>query len=145
MDATDGGRPLKILSVLDEASRYALAVKVSCSLSAEDLMLELELERLMTLHWPPEFIRSDNGPNVRRRRQNLPGGQWSVDLVNTAWLPLAQRLLRERKRSPARRAPEPGALRDLTRSRCLDRGLEELLQPRAAARRDGVRHPANEL
>lgn len=59
MDATDDGRRLKILTVIDEASRYALSVNVTRSLTAQGVMRELE--RLMTIHGPPDFIRSDNG------------------------------------------------------------------------------------
>jgi len=54
MDATDDGRRLKMLTVIDEASCYALSVHVSRSLTAESVMLELE--RLMTLHGPPELV-----------------------------------------------------------------------------------------
>lgn len=60
MDATADGRRLKILTVIDEASRYALSINVSRSLTAAGVMRELE--RLMTIHGPPGFIRSDNGP-----------------------------------------------------------------------------------
>ncbi len=60
MDATADGRRLKILTVIDEASRYALSVHVTRSLTAQGVMRELE--RLMTIHGPPAFIRSDNGP-----------------------------------------------------------------------------------
>src|SRR5690606_12984391 len=60
MDATDDGRRLKILTVIDEASRYALSVHVTRSLTAQGVMRELE--RLMTIHGPPGFIRRDTGP-----------------------------------------------------------------------------------
>src|SRR5690606_41581784 len=60
MDATADGRRLKILTVIDEASRYAPSINGSRSLAAAGVMRELE--RLMTIHGPPGFIRSDNEP-----------------------------------------------------------------------------------
>ncbi len=65
MDTTaDGGR-LKLLTVVDEASRHALSVKVSRRLTGRDV--SLELERLMTLHGAPKHVRSDNGPEIVAR------------------------------------------------------------------------------
>jgi len=65
MDTTaDGGR-LKLLTVVDEASRFALSVKVSRRLTGKDVALELE--RLMTLHGAPKHVRSDNGPEFVAR------------------------------------------------------------------------------
>jgi len=65
MDTTaDGGR-LKLLTVVDEATRYALSVKVSRRLTGQDVALELE--RLMTLHGAPKHVRSDNGPEFVAR------------------------------------------------------------------------------
>ena len=65
MDTTaDGGR-LKLLTVIDEASRYALAIKVGRRMTGRDVMLELE--RLMTLHGAPKHVRSDNGPEFVAR------------------------------------------------------------------------------
>lgn len=60
MDMTEDGRRLKILSVIDEASRYCLSTCVERSMTARDVMAELE--RLMTIHGAPGFVRSDNGP-----------------------------------------------------------------------------------
>lgn len=65
MDTTaDGGR-LKLVPVVDEATRYALSVKVSRRLTGNDVALELE--RLMTLHGAPKHVRSDNGPEFVAR------------------------------------------------------------------------------
>src|SRR5690554_410162 len=142
MDATDDGRRLKILTVIDEASRYALSVHVTRSLTAQGVMRELE--RLMTIHGPPAFIRSDNGPEFiadAARSFLAASGVRTLFLVHRAGLAVAERLQRELQRPPARRALEPGALRDPARSGSPDRELEELLQPRTAARRAGVRHP----
>ena len=75
MDTTaDGGR-LKLLTVVDEATRYALGVKVSRRLTGQDVALELE--RLMTLHGAPKHVRSDNGPEfvARAVRSHLAQNQ----------------------------------------------------------------------
>jgi putative transposase len=48
------------LTIVDEYSHFCLSIKVARSLRAHDLTRELE--RLVMLHGPPEYIRSDNGP-----------------------------------------------------------------------------------
>ena len=60
MDSTLSGGRLKFLSVIDEYSRSCLSIKVERSLTSGDVVTELE--RLVTLHGPPGFIRCDNGP-----------------------------------------------------------------------------------
>ena len=59
-DRTFDGRPLKILTVLDEYSRECLAIEVERSLQSIDVLdrlADLFVERGL-----PEYIRSDNGP-----------------------------------------------------------------------------------
>jgi putative transposase len=59
-DKTFDGRPLKILTVLDEYSRECLAIEVERSLQSIDVLerlADLFVERGLT-----EYIRSDNGP-----------------------------------------------------------------------------------
>lgn len=67
MDTTLNGGRLKFLSVIDEFSRSCLSIKVERCLTSGDVVVELE--RLITLHGPPGFIRcdreaprSDHGP-----------------------------------------------------------------------------------
>ena len=60
MDSTLSGGRLKFLSVIDEYSRSCLSIKVERGLTSGDVVTELE--RLITLHGPPSFIRCDNGP-----------------------------------------------------------------------------------
>ena len=58
-DRTHDGRPLRMLTVLDEYSRECLAIVVARNLIADDV-----LEALTTLfarYGPPACIRSDNG------------------------------------------------------------------------------------
>ena len=59
-DRTEDGRRLKMLTLVDEYTREALAIHVARRITAEDLidiLLVLFVER-----GPPTHIRSDNGP-----------------------------------------------------------------------------------
>jgi transposase InsO family protein len=60
MDETRDGKRLKILPILDEFSRCCHSILVGRSLTGTNVMVELE--RLMTVHGAPGFIRCDNGP-----------------------------------------------------------------------------------
>ncbi len=60
VDRTHDGRPLKMLTVIDEHSRECLAIVVARSLRSDDV-LEC-LTELFAQHGPPAHIRSDNGP-----------------------------------------------------------------------------------
>jgi putative transposase len=60
MDSTISGGKLKLLTAVDEYSRYCLTIKVDRCMTSRDVVVELE--RLFTLHGPPGFIRCDNGP-----------------------------------------------------------------------------------
>lgn len=65
MDTTLNGGRLKFLTVLDEYSRACLSIKVERCMTGYDV--RGELERLITLHGPPGFIRCDNGPEFIAR------------------------------------------------------------------------------
>ena len=59
-DRTRDGRPLRMLTIVDEFTRECLAIDVERRLGSSDV-----LERLADLfvrHGTPEYIRSDNGP-----------------------------------------------------------------------------------
>jgi putative transposase len=58
-DRTHDGRPLRLLTVMDEYSRECLAIVVERRLRADDV-LEC-LAGLFVRHGVPEYIRSDNG------------------------------------------------------------------------------------
>lgn len=64
-DQTDDGGRLKWLPILDEYSREALSLEVARSITAEDVLRDLE--RLVRERGAPEFIRSDNGPEFIAR------------------------------------------------------------------------------
>ena len=59
-DRTHDGRPLKMLTVLDEYSRECLAIVVARRLKSDDVLETLT--ELFAEHGPPAHIRSDNGP-----------------------------------------------------------------------------------
>lgn len=59
-DKLSNGRSSKMLTVLDEYTRQALAVTVRSRMGAEDLLEALY--PLLLRHGSPEYIRSDNGP-----------------------------------------------------------------------------------
>jgi putative transposase len=58
-DRTHGGRPLRILTVIEEYSRECLTIVVERRLNSDDV-LEC-LEGLFVRHDVPEYLRSDNG------------------------------------------------------------------------------------
>lgn len=57
-DRTVDGRPLKMLTVIDEFSRRCLAIPVARRLNADDVLATLT--DLFVEHGPPAFMRSDN-------------------------------------------------------------------------------------
>jgi transposase InsO family protein len=61
-DRTDDGRSLKFLTVVDEFTRQGIAVRVSRSMTAGDVILVLE--KLFEQHGYPKYLRSDNGPEL---------------------------------------------------------------------------------
>jgi len=60
MDATEDGRRLKMMPIVDEYSRECLALEAERSITAEGVV-EI-LDRLFTERGEPAYIRSDNGP-----------------------------------------------------------------------------------
>lgn len=59
-DRTDDGRPLRMLTVMDEYTRECLAIDVERHLTSEAVLERLA--DLFVVRGIPEFIRSDNGP-----------------------------------------------------------------------------------
>ncbi len=62
---THDGRLFRMLTVIDEFSRECLAIKVARRIRSDDVMHTLT--GLFTRHGPPEYIRSDNGPEFTSR------------------------------------------------------------------------------
>jgi transposase InsO family protein len=59
-DATADGRRLKFLNVIEEHSRFCLAIRVARRCWAKGVVAVLE--QLTSLYRAPAFIRADNGP-----------------------------------------------------------------------------------
>ena len=57
---THDGRPLRLLTIVDEYTRECLAIEVARHLRADDVLHRLA--ELFLQHGRPEYIRSDNGP-----------------------------------------------------------------------------------
>lgn len=58
-DRTHDGRPIRMLTIIDEFSRRCLAIVVARRLNSDDVLAALT--ELFVEHGPPAFIRSDNG------------------------------------------------------------------------------------
>lgn len=65
MDATEDGRRLKMLPVVDEHTRECLTVEVERRLTAHDVISTLD--KLFKEHGAPRYLRSDNGPEFIAR------------------------------------------------------------------------------
>ncbi len=59
-DRTRDGRPLKMLTIVDEYTRECLAIEVGRHMKSIDVLQVLS--DLFIEHGTPEFLRSDNGP-----------------------------------------------------------------------------------
>lgn len=60
MDRTSDGKPLRMLTLIDEYSRECLAIDVARNLTSEDVLERLS--HLFVVRGVPDYIRSDNGP-----------------------------------------------------------------------------------
>lgn len=65
MDRTHDGRPIKMLTVIDEYSRECLAVVVERKIKSDDVLYYLT--ELFLKHGAPDHIRSDNGSEFTAR------------------------------------------------------------------------------
>ena len=93
-DRTRNGRPLRMLTLLDEYTRESLAIKVDRALKAYDVVEQLA--ELFVTRGTPDFIRSDNGSEftsdvVRGWLQRLgvktlyiePGSPWENGYIES--------------------------------------------------------------
>jgi transposase InsO family protein len=71
--ATNDGRTLRMLTMIDEYTRESLAIRVARRLNSHDVIDALA--EVMVAHGIPEHIRSDNGPEfiAKRLRKWLAG------------------------------------------------------------------------
>ena len=93
-DRTHDGRPLRMLTLVDEYTRECLAIDVARRLDSEDVLDRLE--QLFVWRGPPGYIRSDNGAEftatavrewlARLRVETLyiqPGSPWENGYVES--------------------------------------------------------------
>jgi len=93
-DRTHDGRPLKMLTVVDEYTRECLAIVVARRMRSIDVLQVLA--DLFVEHGAPEYIRSDNGPEfaaikIRRWLERVevdtlfitPGSPWENGYVES--------------------------------------------------------------
>lgn len=73
-DRTSDGRPMRMLTVIDEYTRECLAIVVRRSFTAHDV--QEVLAGLMIVHGIPSYIRSDNGPEFIEQHLR----QWLAEL-----------------------------------------------------------------
>ena len=59
-DQCENGQALRVLTLVDEFTRECLAIEVGASIGARRIITVLE--RVFAEHGPPEWLRSDNGP-----------------------------------------------------------------------------------
>jgi len=64
-DRTETGRKLRILTIVDEFTRRCIDVEVEHRMNAK--FVARTLLRLLAIHGPPRFVRSDNGPEFIAR------------------------------------------------------------------------------
>ena len=93
-DRTVNGRPLKILSIIDEYTRECIALEVNRRITSEDVIGILV--DLFAIRGVPEFMHSDNGPefvakSLRRFLERVdvgtsyiePGSPWENGFVES--------------------------------------------------------------
>ena len=83
-DATTDGRPIKIVSIIDEHTRECLGGLVDRSITAEVLIDELD--RLATSRGYPAVLRCDNGPELACGAM----ADWAGERVGLVFIPPAQ-------------------------------------------------------
>ena len=79
-DATEDGRRLKFLNVIDEHSRLCLAIRVGRRCKAKDVMAVLE--QLTSIYPAPALIRKYNGPEIIAQALK----HWSKAIGTTAYI-----------------------------------------------------------
>lgn len=93
-DRTADGRPLRMLTIVDEYSRVCLSIDVAGRLNSRDVLARLA--ELCVTRGVPEYLRSDNGPEfvakaVRRWLRRIgvqtlfiePGSPWENGYVES--------------------------------------------------------------
>jgi putative transposase len=96
---THGGRPVRLLCIIDEYTREALAIRVERSIGAQ-VVIET-LADVMLMRGVPDHIRSDNGPEFTAKALRAWLATVGANALHRAGWPLGDRLLRELQRPTA--------------------------------------------
>jgi len=83
-DATTDGRPVKIVSIVDEHTREGLGGLVERSITA-DILID-ELDRIAATRGYPKVLRSDNGPEFACATM----ADWAAARVGLSFIPPGQ-------------------------------------------------------
>ena len=94
LDRTHDGRPIRMLTLIDEYTRECLSIDVESKLTSDHVLDRLS--KLFALRGPPEFMRSDNGPEftakaIRKWLEELdvrtlyiePGSPWENGYIES--------------------------------------------------------------
>jgi putative transposase len=111
MDATEDGRRLKMMPIVEEYSRECLALETERSITAEDVVETLG--RLFAERGAPSFIRSDNGPEFMAKalkRWLASSGVETLYIEPSEASSVGERLLGDVHKPHARRALEQGGV-----------------------------------
>ena len=126
-DQTSDGRILKLLHIVDEHTREALAIRCARRIDSDQTVSVLE--HLVTVRGrAPEHIRCDNGRADGERPARLVSVLEGRGELHRAGLALAESLRRVLRLAGPRRAALRGALRDARRGAGAGRGLARRLQ-----------------
>jgi transposase InsO family protein len=80
-DATTDGRPIKLVSIIDEHTRECLGGLVDRSITG-DVLID-ELDRLATVRGYPAVLRCDNGPELACEAM----ADWAGERVGLSFIP----------------------------------------------------------
>ena len=139
-DTTADGRTMKMLNVIDEFTREALAIEVDRSIDADGVVDVLD--RLALKHGAPHYVRFDNGPEfVAHAVQRLVPIQQRRFTFHRSRLAMAERLDRVVQRPATRRTAQLVALRLAARSPRDHRRLALRLQRQQTPLRPRRTHP----
>jgi Integrase core domain len=139
-DATTDGRPVKIVSIVDEHTRECLGGLVDRNITSDDLIVELD--RLAALRGYPAVLRCDNGPELAcAAMADWAGGRTGLHFIPPGQ-PLAQRLHRVVQRPGPRRMPQHQHVLVTGAGAGGDQRLEGRLQPPPTAQRPRLPGPS---
>ena len=110
MDATEDGRRLKVMPIVDEYGRECLALEMERSITAKDVVGTLD--RLFTERGEPDYIRAGLRSRVHSRcHKELAGGFRGRNPLHRARCSVRERLLGDVHQPATRRATRQGSVR----------------------------------